>query len=176
MALGWQDGLWAVGVAGAATAAFFIFRTPEPARTGLDLVALTCSPSAERAAALERHVAEPLELVVPPEDALESDLEMSHAALAAELARLDTFLGWGAQNGKQRFSGCSFSLEDWTIRPAAGGKAWLEGILEYSDSQPSDLHGQRRTMRALFGEAAGVWRLERLVLGRVERSLPEARP
>jgi hypothetical protein len=165
MSLGWQDALWAVGVAGAATAAFFIFRTPEPARTGLDLVALTCSRSPERIASLERHVADPLELVLPPEDALESNREMSHAALAAELTRLDMF-----------FPGCSFSLEDWTIRPAAAGKAWLEGILTYSDSQPSDLHGQRRILRARFGEAAGVWRVERLVLGRVERSLPEARP
>ena len=165
MSFGWQDAVWAIGVAAAATAAFFIFRTPEPARTGLDLVALVCSRTPERTAALERHVAEPLELVVPPEDALENDREMSHAALAAELTRLDVF-----------FPGCSFSLEDWTIRPASAGKTWLEGTLEYSDSQPSDLHGQRRSLRALFDEAAGVWRVERVVLGRVERTLPEARP
>jgi hypothetical protein len=165
MAYGWRDGVWAIGVAGAALAAYFIFRTPEPARTGLDLVALVCARSPERAAALERHVAEPLELVVPPEDALEGDRAMSHSALTAELTRLDVF-----------FPGCSFSLEDWTIRPGSAGSAWLEGTLAYSDSQPSDLHGQRRPLRALFADSGGVWRLERVVLGRVERRVPEARP
>jgi hypothetical protein len=165
MSFGWQDAAWAVGVAGAALAAFFIFRTPEPARTGLDLVALVCTRSPERAAALERHVAEPLELVVPPEDALAGDSELSHAALAAELTRLDVFS-----------PGCSFRLEDWTIRAASPDTAWLEGVLEYSSSEPSDLHGQRRSLRALFGDADGVWRLERVVLGRIERNLPEARP
>ena len=32
---GWPDLVWAFGVAGAAVAAFYLFRTPEPARTGL---------------------------------------------------------------------------------------------------------------------------------------------
>jgi hypothetical protein len=162
---GWQDAAWAIGVSGAAIAAFFLFRTPEPARTGLELCALVCSRTPERAAALERHVAEPLELVVPPEDALEGDRELSRTALAAELTRLDVF-----------FPGCSFRLEDWTTRAGAPGTAWLEGTLEYSDSEPSDLHRQRRSLRALFREAGGVQRLERVVLGRVERNLPEARP
>ena len=49
-------------------------------------------------------------------------------------------------------------------------------MLEYSDSQPSDLHGRRRSLRALFREVGGEQRLERLVLGPVERRLPEARP
>jgi hypothetical protein len=165
MSFGWHDAVWAAGVAGAAVAAYFFFRTPEPARTGLDLVALVCTQSPERAAALERHVAEPLELVVPAEDALEGDREMSHAALAAELTRLDVFS-----------PGCSFSLEDWTIGAGSAGTAWLDGTLVYSDSQPSDLHGQRRPLRALFGDAGGVWRLQRVLLGRIERRLPEARP
>jgi hypothetical protein len=162
---GWQDAAWGLGVAGAAVAAFFIFRTPEPARTGLELVALVCSRSPERAQALERHVREPLQLLVPPEDALEGDAALSHAALAAELTRLDVF-----------FPGCSFSLDQWEIRAGSPGTAWLEGTLEYSDSQPSDLHGQRRALRALFRDDHGLQRLERLVLGRVERHLPEARP
>jgi hypothetical protein len=162
---GWRDAAWAAGVAGAAVAAFFIFRTPEPARTALELVALMCRQSPERGAALERHVTEPLELVVPPEDALEEDRAMSHTALAAELTRLDVFA-----------PGCSFSLEDWTLRAGSAGTTWLEGTLAYSDSQPSDLHGLRRPLRALFRDAGGVWRLERLVLGRLERTLPEARP
>lgn len=162
---GWRDAAWAIGVLAAAVAAFFLFRTPEPARTGLDLIALVCSRTPERAAALERHVAEPLELVVPPEDALESDHEMSRAALAAELTRLDVFA-----------PGCSFRLDDWTTHVGTPGTAWLEGTLEYSESQPSDLHGQRRSLRALFRDVGGVQRLERVVLGRAERSLPEARP
>jgi hypothetical protein len=165
MGFGWHDAAWGVGVAVAAVAAFFIFRTPEPARTGLDLVALVCSRSPERAKAVEQHVAEPLQLIVPSEDALPVEGELSRASLVAELARLDAFV-----------QGCSFSLEDWTIRPGSAGNAWLEGTLEYSNSQPSDLHGQRRPLRASFAEVAGVWRLERLVLGRAEKALPEARP
>jgi hypothetical protein len=165
MGFGWQDAAWGVGVAAAAVAAFFIFRTPEPARTALDLVALACSPSPDRNAAVERHVAEPLQLIVPSEGALPGEGELSRASLVAELGRLNAFV-----------QGCSFSLEDWTIRAGSAGNAWLEGTLEYSNSQPSDLHGQRRPLRASFAEVSGVWRLERLVLGRAERNLPEARP
>jgi hypothetical protein len=165
MSFGWHDAAWGVGVVVAAVAAFFIFQTPEPARTGLDLLALVCSRSPERAAAIERHVAEPLQMMVPSEDTLPGEGELSHASLAAELARLDAF-----------FPGCSFSLDDWTIRAGSAGNAWLEGTLEYSNSQPSDLHGQRRPLRALFAEVGDVWRLERVVLGRAEKGVPEARP
>ena len=82
-----------------------------------------------------------------------------------ELDRLDRFL-----------PRCSFSLDDWTIRDASAGSAWLEGRLEWSGSQPSDLHAERRPVRALFREVDGEQRLERMVLGPVERRLPEARP
>jgi hypothetical protein len=163
--LRWADAAWALGISAAAVAAFFIFRTPEPARTGLLLVDLVCERSPERAAAVAQHLAESLELALPPDDALEPERQLSHADVEAELDRLDTL-----------FPRCSFSLDDWTIREAAGGSAWLEGVLEYSESQPSDLHGRRRPLRALFREVGGEQRLERVLLGPVERRLPEARP
>jgi hypothetical protein len=165
MKLDRRDALWAVAVGGVAAAAFFIFRTPEPARTGLDLIALVCSPTAERAAAVQRYVAEPLELALPPGDTSDAERTYTHAALMADLEQLDVYA-----------PGCSYDLESWAIRAASPGAAWLEGTLEFSDSQPSDLHGQRRRLRALFREVGGEQRLERVILGPIERRLPEARP
>ncbi|HTV22594.1 MAG TPA: hypothetical protein VMG12_28090 [Polyangiaceae bacterium] len=163
--LGWADAAWAAGICAAAVAAFFVFRTPEPARTGLWLIDLVCERSPERAAAIAQHVADPLELTLPPDDVMESERQLSRADVTTELARLDLFL-----------PRCSFGLDDWSIRDGSGGSAWLEGVLEYSDSQPGDLHGRRRPMRALFREVGGEQRLERVWLGPIERRLPEARP
>lgn len=162
---GWQDGAWAIGVLGAAVAAYFIFRTPEPARTGLDLIDLVCSRSPERAEALAKHVAEPLELIFPEGEVTEAERQLSRRDVSAELARLDAFA-----------PGCSFSLDEWSIRAGAPATSWIEGVLTYSHSQPGDLHGQRRPLRARFREAGGLQRLDRVVLGPVERRLPEARP
>jgi hypothetical protein len=159
------DALWAVGIGGLAAAAFFAFRTPEPAQTGLDLIALVCSPTAERTAAVQHHVAEPLELAFPPGEALDGERTYTHASLLADLEQLDAY-----------FPGCSYGLENWGIRAAPPGAAWLEGTLVFSDSQPSDLHGQRRPLRALFREVGGEQRLQRVILGPLERRLPEARP
>lgn len=163
--LGWADAAWAMVIGAAAVAAYFIFRTPEPARTGLFLLEMVCERSPERAAAMARHVADPVELTFPPDEVMEAERQLSRGDLAAELDRLDRFL-----------PRCSFSLDDWTIRDASAGSAWLEGRLEWSGSQPSDLHAERRPVRALFREVAGEQRLERVVLGPVERRLPEARP
>jgi hypothetical protein len=163
--LGWADAAWAVGISAAAVAAFFVFRTPEPARTALFLLDLLCERSPERNAAVARHLAEPLELTFPPDEVMEAERQLSHAEVATELDRL-----------ARSFPRCSFSLDDWSISDAAGSSAWLEGVLEYSESQPSDLHGQRRPLRALFREVGGEQRLERVLLGPVERRLPEARP
>ena len=160
---GWQDALWALGITGAAVAAYFVFRTPEPARTGLALLDLVCSRSAARAEAVQRHVAEPLELALPAgED--DGPRTLSHAELMGRLAELDALA-----------PGCVFELEEWTIRGGSGA-VWHEGMLVYSDSQPSDLHGRRRPLRAFFREDGGTWQLERAVLGPRERRLPEARP
>lgn len=149
----------------AALAAYFIFRTPEPARTGLDLIDLVCSRSSERAQAVAQHVADPLELSFPEGEVSEPERQLSRRDVAEELARLDAFA-----------TGCSFSLDDWSIRAGTPPSAWLEGVLTYSQSQPGDLHGQRRPLRARFSERSGVQRLERVVLGPIERRLPEARP
>lgn len=163
--LGWADAAWAVGITAAAVAAFFIFRTPEPARTGLWLIDLVCDRSPERAAAIAQHLADPLALELPPDDVMEAERQLSQADVVRELDRLDRFL-----------PRCSFGLDDWTIRDGSAGSAWLEGMLVYSESQPGDLHGQRRPLRALFREVGGEQRLERVRLGPVERRLPEARP
>jgi hypothetical protein len=160
---GWLDALWGLGIGAAATAAYFFFRTPEPARTGLELIALVCERSPERAQAVARFVADPLALVLPEEEA-GGERTLSHTDIGAELERLDTFS-----------RGCAFSLQDWSLRSGSGG-TWLEGTLEYSDSQPSDLHGQRRPLRALFRANGEGHRLSRVVLGPLERRLPEARP
>ncbi len=162
---GWQDAAWAVGVLGAAVAAYFIFRTPEPARTALDLIDLVCSRSPERAEALARHVAEPLELIFPEGELPEAERQLSHRDVAQELARLDAFA-----------PGCSFRLDEWSIRAGGPRTEWLEGTLTYSSSQAGDLHGQRRPLRARFRELGEAQQLDRVVLGPVERRLPEARP
>jgi hypothetical protein len=163
---GWQDLVWALGVAAAAVAAFYVFRTPEPARTGLELVRVLCGSAEERRALLERHVVEPLEVrALDPSEELEAEREYSREELSRELTTLNAV--WPS---------CTFSLRDWTVRAHTKGAQWLEGTLEYSASEASDLHRQRREVRALFREAEGQQRLERVILGELERSLPEARP
>jgi len=163
--LGWQDAAWVVAIAAAVVGAYFFFRTPEPARTGLELVARVCARPAARSEVIERHVVDPLELSGAPGGEPSGEHSLSHAELAARLDELAALA-----------PGCAFTLEDWAIRPGTRGAAWLEGELVYSDSQPSDLHARRRPVRALFREAGGVERLERVVLGPLERHLPEARP
>ena len=161
---GWQDVAWVVGIVAATVGAWFFFRTPEPARTGLELLARVCERSAARTEAIERHVAESLELSVEGGE-LEGEQSLSRAQIGKRLDELATFA-----------PGCAFELEDWAIRGGGPGRSWLEGDLVYSDSQPSDLHARRRPLRALFREVNGVERLERVVLGPFERHVPEARP
>jgi hypothetical protein len=166
---GWADVAWALAIAAAALGAWFFFRTPEPARTGLDLIASVCARRSSRLEAVERHVADPLELSASPGAEPEGEHTLSHVELHARLDELSALA-----------PDCAFELEDWSIRPGPSGSAWLEGELVYSDSQPSDLHARRRSLRALFREvnASGekLQRLERVVLGPFERHLPEARP
>lgn len=164
-AFGWQDVVWAVAATGGAVAVYFLLRTPEPARTGLALVAAVCGAPEERRELLVRHVAEPLDLDLGGPGDASGRGSHSHEQLAAELGQLDALI-----------PECAFSLNDWRLRSASDGSEWLEGVLEYSDSQPSDLHGQRRALRASFRQVDGEWRVERVLLGRNERRLPEARP
>lgn len=166
---GWADVAWAVAIAAAGVGAWFFFRTPEPARTGLDLIASVCGRRSTRLEAVERHVAGSLELSAAPGGEPEGEHSLSHAEIHRRLDELVAMV-----------PGCAFELEDWSIRSGPSGSAWLEGDLVYSDSQPSDLHARRRPLRALFREvnAGGerIQRLERVVLGPFERHLPEARP
>jgi hypothetical protein len=164
-AFGWHELAWGIGVGAAAVAAFMLFRTPEPARTGLELVAMVCGSRAERAQGVERHVAAPLAVSIAELSDGAGEHSQSPEQLIRELEQLNA--AWPH---------CAFSLRDWTIRSAAPGSAWLEGSLEYSESQPSDLHGQRRALRALFRDVDQTPRLERLQIGPIERREPEARP
>jgi hypothetical protein len=157
--------LWVLGVGGAAVAAFFAFRTPEPALTGLTLVESVCGAPAERMQLFGRHVADPLSVTFRDQPDMEGERSYSRAELRDEVARL--VAAWPS---------CAFSLEDWRIGEQADGGEWLEGVLVYSASQPGDLHGQRRSLRALFRVRAGVQQLEQLIVGPRERRLPEARP
>jgi hypothetical protein len=163
--LGRHELWWALCVGGVAVGSFFLFRTPEPARTGLALLDSVCGAPAERSAVVERHVADPL--VFDLSDVRDTDAERSYSRveLLGELTRLD-----------ESWPSCSLRLDDWRLRADADGAEWLEGVLVYSESQPGDLHGNRRSLRARFRTREGVPRLERLILGRVERRLPEARP
>lgn len=162
---GWQDVLWVLAIGVAVAGTWFFFRTPEPARTGLELIARVCEGPAARTEALERHVADPLLLSVEAE----AEQSLSHAELEARLAELDLIA-----------PGCSFELDDWSIRPGTRGSTWLEGELRY-DSGPSASRARRR-LRASFRERGGEHdreygaaggeqrlRLERVVLGPLER-------
>jgi len=166
---GWADVAWAVAIAAAGLGAWFFFRVPEPASTGLDLIASVCARRSSRVEAVERHVADTLELSAAPGGEPEGEHTLSHAQINARLDELVALV-----------PGCAFELEDWAIRTGPAGSAWLEGDLVYSDSQPSDLHARRRPLRALFREVRlggeKVQRLERVVLGPFERHVPEARP
>ena len=164
-AFGWHELAWTIGVFGAALGSFMLFRTPEPARTGLELVAVACGSRAERAQWVGRHMAAPLAVNIAELSDTGGEQSYSPEGILLELEQLNA--AWPQ---------CAFSLHDWAIQPAANGSAWLEGSLEYSESQPSDLHGRRRAVRALFRDVADTPRLERLRVGPVERREPEARP
>jgi hypothetical protein len=144
-----------------------VFRTPEPARTGLALLTLLCSerrPS-ERQRQLERGVASELEFE------LEADSGEVQVRSYTERELPDLLAEFNALRPR-----CEVSLRDWRVRDGAAGHSTLEGELEYSESQVGDLHAERRTLRAQFRSERGGVRLERIRLGPVERRLPEARP
>jgi hypothetical protein len=163
--LGRHELWWVLAVGGAAVGSFFLFRTPEPARSGLTLLESACGAPADRAALVERHVAESLVLDLADVPDVDAERRYSRSELLEQLMRLD-----------ELWPGCAVRLDDWRLRPQADGAEWLEGVLVYSESQPGDLHGNRRRLRALFRTRGGVPQLERLILGPVERRLPEARP
>lgn len=158
---------WAIGGVCALLAAYFAVRTPEPARTALELVSLSCeaAPAQERIQKIAPLLSESLELSTS--DAVLSEVQ---GVLSREQA-----LGLLRAIGLQR-PACSASLDDWRLRDGAKGLRWVEGMLRYSDSQPGDLHAERRAFRAAFREREGVQQLERIFLGSAEPYEPEARP
>lgn len=141
-------------------------RTPEPARTALDLVATVCSTRSprEREHELGVHVADPLLLQL---EEIEEAGELSYSR-AEQLEQLEQLGG--------RRPNCGLQLDHWTLGDAEGGSRWLTGELVFSDSRAIDLHSERRSVRAQFREFGDRWRLERLHLGAPQRHLPEERP
>lgn len=145
---------------------WFAFRTPEPARTALALVATVCSARSprEREHELGAHVADPLLLQLGE---FEEAGELRYSR-AEQLEQLELLEG--------RRSSCGLQLDNWTLGDPEEGSRWLTGELVFSDSRAIDLHSERRSVRAQFRAFGDRWRLERLRLGPPQRHLPEARP
>lgn len=186
-AFGWQELVWLTAVLGGAVFAYHACQAPEPARTALTLASAVCDAAPrDREQLIAAHVAPVLEV----EDA-EQGAEVrswSRAELSAKLRELDVMR-----------PSCEVSLRDWELRAPTRGAVWVEGVLDYSASQPSDLHALRRNVRALFSAPPAEHRatadergegprrdssrsseenlvLTRLELGPVQRHDPEARP
>lgn len=144
-----------------------LFRTGEPARTALALVAVLCSERSprEREHEIAQHVAESLSIDVEDAEAGWLSLRYSRGELLEQLAQLDATRPH-----------CQLRLDDWSTGSGPDGAEWLTGRLEFSDSQAGDLHAEQRSLRAQFRRAGDERRLERIRLGAPERRLPEARP
>jgi hypothetical protein len=142
-------------------------RTPEPARSAFALVASVCSERSpqERRRQLAQHVAERLTLEIEDEEQVWPKQHLSPVELLARLEELD--LAWPR---------CQLQLQVTGVRSAGDGSEWLEGELEFSDSQAGDLHAELRSVQAQFRTSGEGRRLEHVRLGAPERRLPEARP
>ncbi|HVZ34389.1 MAG TPA: hypothetical protein VG963_18300 [Polyangiaceae bacterium] len=142
-------------------------RTPEPARSGLQLLGLVCSQRrlSEQRNLLSLRVSEPFELQISGEPEAESELRLTRAELSERLSEFNVL-----------HPRCEVSLRDWRIRSAGDAAEWLEGELEFSESQAGDLHAEHRSLRAEFRVRGHEVRLERALVGPPERRLPEARP
>ena len=142
-------------------------RAPEPARSGLELLGLVCSQRrlSEQRSQLSLHVGEPFELQIAGEPEAEEELHLTRAELSERLSEFNVL-----------HPHCEVSLQNWRIRSAEGGGEWLDGELEFSESQAGDLHAEHRSLRAQFRVRGSEVRLERALVGPPERRLPEARP
>jgi hypothetical protein len=142
-------------------------RTPEPARSGLALLGLVCSQRrlSEQRSQLSLHVSEAFELQIAGEPEAEEGLHLTRAELSERLSEFNAL-----------HPRCEVSLQNWRIRSADDGAEWLQGELEFSESQAGDLHAEHRSLRAEFRVRASEVRLERTLVGPPERRLPEARP
>lgn len=173
-----------------ALAATVFFREPEPARTALELVDMACGASpAEQRRLLQEHIADALELAIDSSGSDEDEptqLDRLQAGLSPRSARTEddaSELRWTRAELSLKLAElnalsphCQLSLHDYSVHPGNDGTEWLEGDLDYSDSQAGDLHAERRRIRAQFRHTAGRVQLGRLLLGPVERRVPEARP
>ena len=163
----WRRAAGWAALAAALLLGFLAFRTPEPARTAFALLASVCSDRSprERERQLGEHVAERLTLEIADDEQLWSKQHLSRADLLARLEELDLSQPH-----------CQLELEVMGVRSAGDISEWLDGELEYSDSQAGDLHAELRSVQALFRGVGDRRRLEHLRLGAPERRLPEARP
>lgn len=168
---GWRELTWAGLALVCAVVSYYACQTPEPTRTALELAAAVCdAPASEQKRLIERHVAPRVELEISDR----GDELLTRDELARALLSLRGL--WGRGRG-----GCELELHDVRLERAGGGGTWLEATLQWSDSQPSDLHARRRPLRALFRESPAAsggdtQRLERVRIGPALRSEPEARP
>jgi hypothetical protein len=156
---------WAV-VPAALLLSVFALRTPEPARTAFALLAGVCNVRSPRTRELllDSQVADRLTLQSEEQDPAWSRRELSRGDLLEQLQHFDRL-----------HPSCQLELEVTAVHGAEGAE-WLEGKLQFSESQAGDLHAEGRSVRALFETVGGQRRLERLLLFAPERSLPEARP
>jgi hypothetical protein len=186
----WQLALWGAAGGVLAFGATLLFRDPEPARTALELVDVACgaSPAAQRRL-LEEHVADELRIEIDDsgEDEGEpSALDRVQAGLSLRSARTDddaSEFTWTQAELRQKLAElnalsphCRLSLSNYSLHTAHDGSEWVHGELDYSASQPGDLHAERRRVRAQFRRSGDQVQLQRLLLGAVERRVPEARP
>ena len=186
----WQAALWGALGGAVALAATVFFREPEPVRTALELVDVACGASpAEQRRLLEEHIADSLEVAIDPSGADEEEptaLDRLQAGLSARSGRAvddASEVSWTPAELSSKLAElnalsphCQLNLHDYSVHPGSDGTEWLEGDLDYSDSQPGDLHAERRRVRAQFRQNGDRVHLERLLLGKVERRVPEARP
>ena len=184
----WQLALWGAGGGLVALGVLLLFRDPEPARTALELVDVACGASAgEQRRVLTEHVEGALEVEIAGDgDGEPTELDRLRAGLSARPPRTQdgsSEFTWTQAEVAQKLAElnalsphCRLSLHDYRLRAAEDGSQWLEGDLDFSASQLGDLHAERRHVRAQFRSSGGDVRLERLLLGPVERRVPEARP
>lgn len=169
--------------------AMSFLRDPEPARTALELVDVACGASpAEQRRLLRKYIADPLEVEIDSsgqDDDEPSALERAQAGLSPRSTRTNDgsdFTWTQAEVGVKLAElnaispNCRLSLSNYDLHAASDGSQWLDGDLDYSASQPGDLHAERRRLRARFRQTGELMRLEWLQLGPIERHIPEARP
>jgi len=144
----------------------FAFRTPEPVRTAFALVAGVCNARSQfvRDRLLDSYVAECPTLQVEDDEHVWSKRRLTRDEL---LEQLDQVVLWHPR--------CQLELEVTGVSGAEGSE-WLEGELQFSESQAGDLHAEWRSLIAHFETVGGRRKLARLMLFAPERSLPEARP